>query len=620
MGAQQMTVHKLTSNAAPSQEIVEASQFVGSLKDIATGLRVPLSLAMDEEFIRHALDSAAIVATTDVKGTITYVNDKFCEISGYSREELIGSNHRIINSGVHDAAFFDAMYRQIAGGEVWHGEICNRYKDGSIGWVDTTIVPHLSDRGKPDGYTSIRFDITTRKQLEVALQASKDGLLRLVNVDALTELPNRRSFHEHVAALAAAQGERQRQFCVALLDLDGFKTINDSFGHAAGDEVLAIIASRLRKIRDKRFFASRLSGDEFGLVLAETSEAEAVGFFDQILEGVREPIRIERIRRHCSASVGLAFFPQDGSVSKSLLGAADLALYHAKRLGRDRGEVFQPRLKEDADHRSELLVEIEDGLRLGAFELHYQPIVPVALDQDVSLEALMRWHHSEQGVLTPAGFQDGLLDPAIRAAFGMFMLESVFRDAILLRNKGISIRRIAMNLTNSDFRSVLFLDRFFELSHETGVGPEYFCGEVTEGMLLGAGQNRAEHGLNRLHDAGVEIALDDFGTGHASLTHLRELPIIDRLKIDRSFVANIISSREDRTIIHGIIEMAHGLGKTVTAEGVETLEQVQLLTRMNCDQLQGWYFSKACEVDHLPERLKQMPRVKRSDFEKREGC
>jgi len=600
-----MTARKLALDTASYMAMENLPQLVQSLKGAAVKPRAQPSFGLEDCFIGYALNNAAVVATTDLNGTITYANDKFCQISGYSKEELIGSNHRIIKSGIHDATFFDAMYRQIASGHVWHGEICNRRKDGSIIWVDTTIVPHLSNSGQVDGYASIRFDITTRKQFETALQASYDHLFQLASIDSLTELPNRRSFQEHVMALVATQGTRR--FCLALLDLDGFKTINDSFGHLAGNKVLTIVASRLRKIGDERFFAARLGGDEFGMVFTDASEADAVEFFDQILEGIREPIQIKRIQRHCSASVGLAFFPHDGVTMESLLRSADLALYHAKALGRDRGEVFRLQLKEEADRRAELLAEIENGLRLEAFELHYQPIVPIASDQDVSLEALMRWRHPERGLLTPESFLGGLLDPGIRAEFGMFMLEKVFRDAASLRENNTKIRRIAMNLTDSDFRSESFIDRFLTLSEATGIGPEWFCAEITEGTFLGAGQKRVRDGLERLHHAGVEIALDDFGTGHGSLTHLRELPI-DRLKIDRSFIANIISSREDRTIVHGMIEMAHGLGKTVTAEGVETLEQARLLIRMNCDQLQGWYFSKACEVERLPECLKQITR------------
>lgn len=579
-----------------------------ALEDGATRLCFPSRLKPEDDFVRYALDSAAIVAITDVGGTITYVNGKFCEISGYSEDELIGSNHRILNSRAHDTAFFRAMYRQIARGRIWHGEICNRRKDGSRYWVDTTIVPHISPRGKVDSYTSIRFDISERKMLEEELRASKERLKRIAELDPLTELPNRRCFQEHVARLVADSARANRTFQLALLDIDTFKEINDSFGHYVGDELLQTVASRLSAIDNDSLFISRLGGDEFGLVVADAKGAEADAFFEQVLEIIRQPISIAGTSRRYSASLGLAVFPRHGENAESLFKAADLALYHAKSLGRDRIERFHPRLKEIADRKSELLVEIENGLRRDAFELHYQPIVHLDPSKPVSLEALMRWRHPIRGVLTPGAFQDAFADPAIRAALGLFTLERVFIDIEHMRRERIPLNRVAINLTNSDFRSDVFLDRFFELVASTGIGPQQFCVEVTEGMFLGLNQKRVEHGLSRLHDAGVEVALDDFGTGYASLTHLRHLPI-DRLKIDRSFVANMVACAEDRAIVRGVIEIAHSLGKVVTAEGVETAEQVELLSRMNCDLLQGWYFGQACEAERLASALNAMPPI-----------
>lgn len=586
----------------------EASPLARALMEAAARLRIPSRLKPEDDFVRYALDSAAIVAITDVRGTITYVNSKFCEISGYSELELIGSNHRMLKSGEHNKGYFREMYREIARGRVWHGEICNRRKDGSRYWVDTTIVPHVSARGKIDSYTSIRFDITARKLLEDELRASKEHLRRIANIDPLTDLPNRRRFQEYIASLVSGHGYCGHEFHLALLDLDTFKEINDSFGHPAGDEFLQTVATCLRSVADERLLIFRLGGDEFGLIFVGGTSGEANALFEQVLQAIRQPTQIAGTSRRCSASLGVANYPKHGTDLDSLLKAADLALYHAKSLGRDRVEIFQPRLKEMAERKSEVLAEIEKGLLLDAFELHYQPIVSVTSGGGVSLEALMRWRHSQRGLLTPAAFQEGFSDPAMRATLGMFMLERVFRDAVRLRKKRVKLNRIAINLTNSEFRSDEFLERFFQLSGETGIGPESFCVEVTEGMFLGLNQKRVERGLHRLHDAGVEVALDDFGTGYASLTHLRQLPI-DRLKIDRSFVSNIVASREDQAIVRGIIDIAHSLGKVVTAEGVETVEQADILSQMSCDMLQGWYFGKACEVERLAEMLKGMPKV-----------
>lgn len=568
--------------------------------------RAAIPYTQTEDFIRYALDSAAIVAITDVRGTITYVNGKFCQITGYSQSELIGSNHRILRSGVHDAEFFREMYRHIAQGRIWHGEICNRRKDGTFYWVDTTIVPHVSTTGKVDSYTAIRFDITSRKQVEEELRASKEHHKTIANVDALTGLPNRRRFQEYLGELIARDEPPSVNFYLGLFDLDAFKEINDSFGHDAGDLLLQSIALRLKMLAADRHFIARLGGDEFGLILDGVADNEAIDFFESVMDSIREPIDIEHSPRRCSTSMGVAVFPHHATDAISLFKAADMALYHAKYLGRDRFEFFQKELRHAVEQRFSTLREIENGLERGEFVFFYQPIVHRDSTSAASLEALMRWRHPIRGLLTPQDFSIAFDDSATRAALGIFMLKRVFDDVKAVKNAGMALKRVAINLTNSDFRSDTFVDLLFKRCAETGIGPENFCVEVTEGMFLGRDQKRVYRGLMRLHEAGVEVALDDFGTGYASLTHLQELPI-DRLKIDRRFISDITQSRKDQAIVAGIINIAHGLGKVVTAEGVETAEQVSLLLDMNCDFLQGWYFSKACDVESLPGVLRALP-------------
>lgn len=560
------------------------------------------------DFIRYALDSAAIVAITDVRGTITFVNRKFCEITGYTEAELLGSNHRILRSGVHGTDFFRAIYRNIAQGRIWHGEICNRRKDGTLYWVDTTIVPHVTPTGKVDSYTAIRFDITSRKKVEAELRASKEHHRILANTDALTGLPNRRRILNYISRLISRKRRQGGKFYTAIIDVDTFKDINDSFGHDNGDILLQTIAGRLRNFGDDRLFVARLGGDEFGLILNRSDDSEALDVFGRVLEKIREPVEIASAMRHVSATMGVAVFPDHGADVTNLFKAADMALYHAKALGKDRFELFQQMLRERVEQKSVALFDIENALRRGEFEFFYQPIVCKAPGSPVALEALMRWQHPDRGTLAPQDFSVAFDDPAVRAALGIFMLDRVFSDTKALSDGGLIFGRIGINLTNSDFRSDVFLDHFFKLCDETGIGPERFCVEVTEGMFLGRGQARVNQGLRRLHAAGVEVALDDFGTGYASLTHLQELPI-DRLKIDRRFVSNITTSERDQAIVGGIINIAHALGKVVTAEGVETAEQLAMLLGMNCNFFQGWYFSKACDVKSLPEVITSLTEI-----------
>lgn len=553
----------------------------------------------DMEFIRYALDSAAIVAMTDVHGTINFVNNKFCEISGYSRDELVGANHRMLHSGTHDTLFFRQMYRRIAAGEVWHGEICNRRKDGSDYWVDTTIVPHTNSSGKVDSYTAIRFDITAR-------HAAEEKLRDIVNVDVLTGIANRRRFQEHLESVLEQHETGPTSVHLALLDIDTFKEINDTFGHDIGDCLLKVVSERLCKLVAANIFVARLGGDEFGIVMTGMSDTDVLDLTSEALSDLRQPVELGSFTRRCSASIGVASFPRQAGTLDELFKAADLALYRAKALGRDCVKFFIPRLRELAVRKSELLHAVEAGLDHGQFRLLYQPIAPTDPLQPPSLEGLLRWDHPEQGHIAPGAFLTDMNDPGLQAAIGMFVLERAFCDMKAIKKMALQVRRIAV--TNADFRSDAFVDRFFELCRESGLTPDHFCIEVTEGVFLGRDYQHLEGRIRRLHDAGVEIALDDFGTGFASLTHLRRMPI-DRIKIDRSFVSNLTTSEQDLAIVRGVIDIAHGMGKVVTAEGVETPEQIELLCELGCDNLQGWHFAKACNIARLPYVLAHMPPV-----------
>lgn len=551
-------------------------------------------------FYKEALDEAAIVAVTDPKGTILSVNGKFCELSGYAAEELIGSNHRILKSGVHDRDFFRAMYRTIARGEIWHGEICNRAKSGRLYWVDTTIVPHRGSNGRIETYTAIRFDITPQKTAE-------ERLWRLANIDVLTELPNRLKFMDDLDATINDPAGHDNGIVVGLMDIDHFKDINDSLGHAAGDELLRQVALRIRESLAPRDEIARLGGDEFALIFRDChTRADKDARIARIFAALGAPLTICGTERSLSASLGVARFPNEGDNSSELLKNADIALYAAKAMGRGRAEVFSARMRERVQRRAELRSRFESGLRSGEFRVMYQPILPLGCKEPIAMEALLRWSHPEHGLIQPPEFIEALSDETLAAMVDSFVLERVLQQIQQWRRDCVPFTSVAVNATLGDFRTAAYVDRILHAIRHGLIDRQDLCVEITEDMLLGRGGGRARIEIERLHQAGVRVAFDDFGTGFASLRHLRDLPV-GMVKIDKSFICSLETDQADRAVVMSVIELAHRLGKKVTAEGVETRAQAAILELLGCDRIQGYLVSRALTAEDMEQFVRQRP-------------
>lgn len=557
------------------------------------------------DFIIHALDSAAIVAITDPAGQITFVNAHFVAISGYTADELIGNNHRMLRSGHHPRSFFRRMYATITSGRVWRGEICNRRKNGTLYWVHTTIVPHCSADGEIEHYVAIRFDISDRKRMENDLLASRAKLHWAVNIDALTGLSNRRAFTRHLSTWLEQARDDGSSVTLGLIDLDHFKNINDFYGHDAGDATLRAIAERLRRFETPRRAAARLGGDEFAIVFLGETEDNVRRAIDDLLAAIRDPLVWNGLTHRCTASIGYATAPHDGMLESELFKGADLALYHAKAGFRNRAQKFTPAFTQALDRRMAQLNEVEIGLAEDQFHLLYQPMVPVSPDDAPSLEALLRWNHPLYGERTLDHFRDAFEDPETATQIGDFVLARAVEDIGRIMSSGVTFGHVAINLSGLDFHRQSVAYRLDRLLREHDVPRHKVCVEVTEGVFFGKGSENIRRELDRLHEFGFEIALDDFGTGFASLTHLRQVPF-DIIKIDRSFTRGITEAGAEATIVHGIIDIVRGLGRRLVAEGVETRDQADILVDMGCDILQGWLFGRPCPVHALPALFKQL--------------
>ncbi|WP_102325082.1 putative bifunctional diguanylate cyclase/phosphodiesterase [Komagataeibacter saccharivorans] len=549
----------------------------------------------DADFWADVVDNVLIVAVTDRNGTITYVNDKFCEISQYSREELLGRTHSMLNSGQHDRAFFRSMYRTLFTGRTWHGNLCNRAKDGSHYWVATTIIPHRNNDGKINGFVAARFEITE-------LMNAKMRLRKQAATDILTGLLNRGGFNTHlIAALEASKRRNAEPRVLVMFDLDGFKPVNDIHGHHAGDEVLRTIATRLIELVGGEDPVSRLGGDEFALILhksLKTSPLETI--LKKLQNLLEEPIMLDSATVRISGSIGTTRITGDETL-EGLQKNADVAVYAAKQAGGKQVRMFTPGLHKSTIKRAKLLAEARLGVQENQFEVYYQPIVNTRTGRIEQAEALMRWHHPVRGLLSAGVFADVFTDSALAQIMEAHLVQSFHDDIRKWHAAGLSSLRLAVNLSHLDLLNLEQQTNLFSEIQRHSLDPRSFILEVTEQMLQGRRAEKSALRLRELAQEGFGLAVDNFGYGTVRLSTLGELPW-QSLKIDRCVVRNMATDEKARSLLASLINIGHGYGLTVTVEGVETHEEFDAVRDLGVDYVQGFYIApavSAAELIHL---------------------
>jgi diguanylate cyclase (GGDEF)-like protein/PAS domain S-box-containing protein len=472
-----------------------------------------------------------------------------------------------------------------------------------LSWFELSVSPKISDPEQKPHFIVLSRDITDRKQAEQKIS-------QLAYFDSLTRLPNRQSFIERLNREIRVAQRGNKQLAVLFMDLDGFKAINDTMGHNTGDLILQWAADRLQKgIRPYDIVSratddkaevelARLGGDEFTALIPNIDRPEeALLVAHRIRELMRRPFVLDGREVVLTASIGIALFPGDGEDSASLLKHADTAMYHAKDNGRDNCQFYSASLTQRAQQRLNLENNLRQALAREEFSLVYQPQLDLVSGRIQSIEALIRWNHPEQGAISPMDFiplaeENGLIVP-----IGEWVLRTACTDAARWQAAGFGLR-VAVNLSPMQFKDPNLVKTVFDILAQTGLAPELLELEVTEGAVMeDSGATLAT--LENLSLRGVKIALDDFGTGYSSMSYLKRMPL-NNLKVDQSFVQGLPHDRDNHAIVRAILSLAKNLGFSVTAEGVETLEQAETLKEMACDTLQGYYFSRPVPAAEIP--------------------
>jgi len=564
------------------------TKLFGTIQDITERRRTDAALRESEYKLRTLVTSMNEGLTqVGVDEVIEFVNDRLCELTGYRKEEMLGRRTLDLLFDDEGRRLVNAANKDRLKGISGQYEARIRKKSGDLMWVLVSGAPIMNDAGELTGTLGMFMDISERKRIE-------EQLVHDAFHDALTGLANRALFMDHLQmAIERGRSRHSNHYAVLFLDFDRFKVINDSLGHAEGDELLRQIARRLNALTRTGDLLARLGGDEFVFLLTEMAESnDAKQVAERIQEDLKEPFDLGSNKVFISASIGIALSTDGQRAADEMLRDADIAMYRAKANGKARYQVFNEAMRAMATTRLQLETEMRRGIDRGEFEIHYQPILDLKTLELSGFEALVRWPHPTRGLIAPNEFIPTAEENGLILPLGRWILAESCRQMRHWQTLYPAASSLAVNV-NLSAKQFLQTDLATEVSQtlaETGLAAHNLRLEITESYLI-ENSEKAVKIMNRLRDLGIELSLDDFGTGYSSLSYLHSLPI-SSLKIDRSFIGRMTESGEILQIVRTIIEMAHNLKMTVIAEGIETTKQLEELTRLKCGYGQGYYFSR----------------------------
>ncbi|MGR4067642.1 EAL domain-containing protein [Billgrantia sp. C5P2] len=546
-------------------------------------------LKLASEVFEHSHESIIIA---DASGHILDVNPSFTRITGHSRQEVVGRNPRMLQSGRQDSAFYESLWRSLLTEGHWAGEFWNARKDGEHYPQRGTITAVRGEDGQIEHFISVMEDVSAQVRAE-------QKILNLANYDTLTGLPNRLLLENRFQHAVEQAGNGPLTLSVLFVDLDEFKHVNDAMGHQQGDLLLQLVSARLHgELRDGDTLA-RFGGDEF-VVLLSGRRQEARSLAKRLIRSVRQPYRLEEQPVHIGCSIGIAEAPRDGTSLDELIQAADTAMYQAKARGRGIYAFYSSEMQHQAQSRLTLRVELDSAMQRNELRAHYQPKLGIASGEVVGFEALVRWQHPERGLVPPGHFIPVAELSGQIAAIDRWMLKAVIDQLARWRREGRRVLPVAVNVSASLFSRSDFVLELTRWLSERQVPAQDLELEITEHVAM-FDLDYTLSTLQALKRLGVALSIDDFGTGYSGLAYLRDFPI-DTVKIDMSFIKRIHEDRKNQGIVRAIITLADTLGLKTIAEGVETEEELAFLRHQGCGGYQGYLFSPACEACEIERR------------------
>jgi diguanylate cyclase (GGDEF)-like protein/PAS domain S-box-containing protein len=565
----------------------QPQRMTGTLKNISHLKEAEEQLKLFKRSIETISDGVFI---TDTSFKFISVNNSYCKYTGETREQALAS---FLTFHQYPGAFTEEVKKSLQQKGNWSGEVESRRGAGEKYEMDLNVDAITDEDGKISHYVGVFSDITSRKVTE-------KELLKLSNTDPLTDLPNRSFFqasHNNIV-------RRDTQHALICLDMDNFKKINDSLGHQTGDILIKQIAKRLQKMAGTKATCYRLGGDEFSILIDNSTDIHHITHFAQtILDSMARPFIINKQEFVLGASLGIAFYPEDGRTPQELLKNADTAMYFAKNAGGNKYQFFSGEMNQNAVRQLQIENLIRHGLKEDLFTVFYQPKVDIASGKLVSMEALVRYEHPEKGLVSPAQFIPLAEKTGQIIEIGEVVLRKACEDTKRWVDAGLFTGRVAVNISAKQFEIPDLDERIMSILQKAGLSALHLECEITEGTLMQSPEN-ALRMMQRLRERGIHLALDDFGTGYSSLAYLKRFPI-NTLKIDKAFIDDIATSTEDRHMAEAIITIAHNLGLKVVAEGVENESQLSILRRYKCEMLQGYLYSKPLSAVRFERLLKE---------------